>query len=150
MLNIRLCLTACCCVAMLCALFFAGPTAAQSSQLNVGMKLEDAGFKMRQANTPQKLARLNSIPPHKFVPHRKNGQRYFVYADPTTCRCAYVGDDIAMKAYRDMIAPPRSTGLPGVGDIGRDTGGINLENEMQNEMDDESGTNFDDIFHPGF
>jgi hypothetical protein len=40
--------------------------------------------------------------------------------------------------------------LPGVGDVGRDTGGVNLENEMQTEMNDESGTNFDDIFHPGF
>jgi hypothetical protein len=28
--------------------------------------------------------------------------------------------------------------------------GFSVVNEMQNEMDDESGTNFDDIFHPGF
>ena len=124
--------------------------AAQSSKLATDMKLEDAGFKMREANTPEKMARLNKIPPHKFVPHRKNGARYYVYADPTTCRCAFVGDENAMKTYRDMVAPARNTGLPGVGDIGRDTGGVNLENEMQNEMDDESGTNFDDIFYPGF
>jgi len=123
--------------------------AAQSSQLGKDMKLEDAGFKMKEANTPQKMARLNSIPPYRFVPHRKNGARYYVYADPT-CRCAFVGDENAMKTYRDMVAPPRSTGLPGVGEISRDTGGANLENEMQQEMDDESGTNFDDIFHPGF
>ena len=130
------------------ALLGASPLAAQS-QLGKDMKLEDAGFKMREANTPQKMARLNSIPPYKFVPHRKNGARYYVYADPA-CRCAFVGDDNAMKAYRDMVAPPGKGFLPGVGDIGRDTGGINLENEMQNEMNDESGTNFDDIFHPGF
>jgi len=120
-----------------------------SQQLSKDMKLEDAGFKMREANTPQKMARLNAIPPYKFVPHRKNGARYYVYADPS-CRCAFVGDENAMKTYRDMVAPQRSTGLPGVGDIGRDRGGINLENELQNEMNDESGTNFDDIFHPGF
>lgn len=123
--------------------------AAQQSQLGKDMKLEDAGFKMREANTPQKMARLNAIPPYKFVPHLKNGQRYYVYADPS-CRCAFVGGETAMQAYRDMVAPPRSTGLPGVGDIGRDRGGINLENELQNDMADESGTNFDDIFHPGF
>ncbi len=130
------------------ALLGASPLAAQS-QLGRDMKLEDAGFKMREANTPQKMARLNSIPPYKFVPHRKNGARYYVYADPQ-CRCAFVGDDNAMKTYRDMVAPPGKGFLPGVGDIGRDTGGINLENEMQTEMNDESGTNFDDIFHPGF
>jgi hypothetical protein len=122
---------------------------AAQSQLGKDMKLEDAGFKMREANTPQKMARLNSIPPYKFVPHRKDGARYYVYADPA-CRCAFVGDDNAMKAYRDMVAPSGRGFLPGVGDIGRDTGGVNLENEMQTEMNDESGTNFDDIFHPGF
>lgn len=130
------------------ALLGVTPLAAQS-QLGKDMKLEDAGFKMREANTPQKMARLNSIPPYKFVPHRKNGARYYVYADPA-CRCAFVGDDNAMKAYRDMVAPSGRGFLPGVGDIGRDTGGVNLENEMQTEMNDESGTNFDDIFHPGF
>lgn len=130
------------------AVAFGLPAAAQS-QLGKDMKLEDAGFKMREANTPQKMARLNSIPPYKFVPHRKNGARYYVYADPA-CRCAFVGDDNAMKAYRDMVAPSGRGFLPGVGDPGRDTGGVNLENEMQTEMNDESGTNFDDIFHPGF
>lgn len=134
---------------LLASLLLITPLAAQSN-LAVGMKLEDAGFKMREANTPEKMARLRSIPPHKFVPHRKNGVRYYVYADPTSCRCAFVGDETAMKAYRDMVAPPGKGFLPGVGDIGRDTGGINLENELQTEMDDESGTNFDDIFHPGF
>src|SRR5688572_10366080 len=114
------------------ALMAAAPAVAQS-QLAIGLKLEDAGFTMKQANTPEKIARLRGIPPHKFVPHRKNGARYYVYADPTDCRCAYVGGETAMQAYRDMVNPPRSTGLPGVGDIGRDTGGINLENEMQNE-----------------
>lgn len=131
------------------AAFAATQATAQQSNLAKDMKLEDAGFKMREANTPQKMARLSSIPPYKFVPHRKNGARYYVYADPQ-CRCAFVGDENAMKTYRDMVAPPGKGFLPGVGDIGRDRGGINLENEMQTEMNDESGTNFDDLFHPGF
>ncbi len=131
------------------AAFTALQAVAQPSQLGKDMKLEDAGFKMREANTPQKMARLNSIPPYKFVPHRKNGARYYVYADPA-CRCAFVGNDNAMQTYRDMVASRRGTGLPGVGDIGRNTGGVNLENEMQDEMSDESGTNFDDMFYPGF
>lgn len=134
---------------LVAGLVLIAPVAAQTN-LGRDMKLEDAGFKMREANTPEKMARLRSIPPLKFVPHRKNGMRYYVYADPVTCRCAFVGDENAMKTYRNMVAPPRPTGLPGVGDIGRDTGGINLENEIQTEMNDESGTNFDDIFHPGF
>jgi hypothetical protein len=115
------------------------------AQLATDMKLEDAGFTMREANTPQKMARLESIPPRKFVPHRKNGQIYYVYADPQ-CRCAFVGNPAAMQAYRDMVAQR----LPQQPDNVRGGGGINLENEIQTEMNDESGTNFDDIFHPGF
>jgi hypothetical protein len=112
------------------------------AQLPTDMKLEDAGFTMREANTPQKMARLQSIPPNKFVPHRKNGQLYYVYADPNYCKCAFVGNAAAMQAYRDMRRQQPDNVSGG--------GGINLENEMQTEMNDESGTNFDDILHPGF
>ena len=136
--------------ALIASAFAAMPALAQ---LATDMKLEDAGFKMREANTPQKMARLTSIPARKFVPHRKNGQLYYVYADPQ-CRCAFVGSPAAMQNYRDMVAPPRSTGLPGVNDFSRNPGsggGINLENELQNEMDNDGGGDFDDdIFHPGF
>ena len=115
------------------------------AQLATDMKLEDAGFKMREANDPQKMARLRSIPPRIFVPHRKNGQLYYVYSDPDYCKCAFVGDAIAMQAYRDMVAQRRLQQPDNVS-----AGGINLVNEMQGEMNDESGTNFDDVFHPGF
>ena len=117
------------------------------AQLATDMKLEDAGFKMKEANTPEKMARLMSIPSRKFVPHRKDGQLYYVFADPQ-CRCAFVGNAGAMQNYRDMVKPPQHG--PAWRQRYRDTGGINLENEMQGEMNDESGTNFDDIFHPGF
>lgn len=115
------------------------------AQLATDMKLEDAGFTMREANTPQKMARLNSIPPRKFVPHRKNGRLYYVYADPN-CRCAFVGNADAMEAYRGMVA---QKGLQQPDDVSGNRG-VNLENEIQTEMNDESGMDFDDIFHPGF
>ena len=54
-----------------------------SAQEAIGMKLEAAGFVMREANTPKKLARLKTLPPHKFVRRMKNGAAYFNYADPT-------------------------------------------------------------------
>jgi hypothetical protein len=125
------------------AFFFAALPAL--AQLATDMKLEDAGFKMREANTPQKMARLRAIPPRVMVPHRKNGQLYYVYADPDYCKCAFVGDAAAMQAYRDMVAQRRLQQPDNVS-----ASGFTVVNEMQNEMDDESGTNFDDIFHPGF
>ncbi len=115
------------------------------AQLATDMKLEDAGFKMKEANTPRKMERLKSIPARIFVPHRKNGQLYYVYGDPDYCKCAFVGDAVAMQAYRDMVA---QRGLQQPDNVS--AGGINLTREMQYEMNDESGTDFDDIFHPGF
>ena len=131
------------CVAALVAVLGAALPAV--AQLPADMKLEDAGFKMKEANTPQKMARLRSIPPRIFVPHRKNGQLYYVYADPDYCKCAFVGDPAAMQAYRDMVAQRRLQQPDNVS-----AGGANVVAEMQNEMNDESGTDFDDIFHPGF
>ncbi len=124
------------------------------AQLATDMKLEDAGFQMREANTPAKMAKLTSIPARKFVPHRKAGQLYYVFADPQ-CRCAFVGSPAAMQNYRDMVSRAGNTGLPGVNDFSRNPGGggggINLENEMQDAMDNDGGGDFDDdIFHPGF
>jgi hypothetical protein len=115
------------------------------AQLSADMKLEDAGFTMREANTPEKLARLKRIPPRTLVPHRKNGQLYYVYADPDYCKCAFVGNQASMQAYRDMVAQRRLQQPDNVS-----AGGPNVVGEMQQEMDDESGTNFDDIFYPGY
>ncbi len=115
------------------------------AQLSADMKLEDVGFTMREANTPQKMARLQRIPPRIFVPHRKNGQLYYVYADPDYCKCAFVGNQAAMQAYRDLVAQRRLQQPDNVS-----AGGANVVGEMQQEMDDESGTNFDDIFYPGY
>ncbi len=70
--------------------------------------------------------------------------RYVCAAPP--CRCAFVGDAVAMQAYRDMVAQRRLQQPDNVSG----GGGVNLVNEMQGEMDDESGTNFDDMFYPGF
>ncbi len=115
------------------------------AQMTADMKLEDAGFTMREANTPEKMERLQRIPPRVLVPHRKNGLLYYVYADPDYCKCAFVGNQAAMQAYRDMVAQRRLQQPDNVS-----AGGPNVVGEMQEEMDDESGTNFDDIFYPGY
>jgi hypothetical protein len=115
-----------------------GPAAAQEA---VGMKLEDAGFIMREANTPEKMARLRLLPPHKFITRTNAGQRYFVYADPTYCKCAFVGTPAAMQAYRNMARPP-PTNLPGVspGALGAPRASGNLtRDEVFQDMDNDLG-----------
>jgi hypothetical protein len=94
--------------ATLSAIFFiallAGALAA--GQENADMRMVDAGFIMRPADTPQKLERLKRLPPDKFVGRTRHGGRYFIYADPAVCKCVFVGNQAALQAYRDMPARP--------------------------------------------
>jgi hypothetical protein len=85
--------------------FFVDPAA--SSQEGIDMKLEDAGFKLRVADTAEKMKHARLVPPRKFVARTKNGKRYYVYSDPDFCKCVFVGDATAMKTYRDMVSPPK-------------------------------------------
>jgi hypothetical protein len=121
------------------------------AQEQVGMKLEDSGFKMREANTPDRMAKLKSFPARKFVRRTRGGVPYFIYADPDYCKCAYVGTQAAMDTFRGMSA--RASGLPGyTGPV--DTSkpsGANTEAEMITDMGDDGNMPGDenDIFHPG-
>jgi hypothetical protein len=79
---------------------------AAASQEGTDMKLENAGFKMRRADTAEKLKQARLLPPRKFVARTAAGKRYYVYSDPDFCKCVLVGDETAMKTYRDMVSKP--------------------------------------------
>jgi len=54
--------------------------------------LTAAGFDQKLADSPEKLANLELLTPaRKLVPQERNGQLYYVYADPALCKCMYVG-----------------------------------------------------------
>lgn len=62
--------------------------------------LAAAGFIVRPANTPERQAMLQRLPPHKFV-QRVNGDTvHYVYADPQVCGCLYVGTQQAYNQYK--------------------------------------------------
>ena len=62
--------------------------------------LVEAGFKMKLANTPAKLAHLKTLSQHKIVPHQKDGAVYYIYADATNCQCFYWGQE---SSYRNFL-----------------------------------------------
>lgn len=62
--------------------------------------LAEAGFKMKLADTPAKMAHLKTLTQHKLVAHQKDGTVYYVYADATTCQCFYWGQD---QSYRTFL-----------------------------------------------
>ncbi len=96
-------------VALLLIGFFCNP--AVSGQEATDMKLEDAGFTVRVADTPAKAARLHAVPARKFIRRVKAGRAYYLYVDPGLCKCAYLGNQDAMNNYRAMVTTRRQTFL---------------------------------------
>ena len=77
-----------------------------SQQQLVGQKedlLAAAGFQIRIADNPQRLAAMRSLPPNKFVTRVVNGQPVYLYADPLVCRCVYFGTQQNWAAYRQEV-----------------------------------------------
>ena len=64
--------------------------------------LAAAGFKVKLADAPDKLAHAQTLTQHKLVPHEKDGQVYYVYADATTCKCVYWGNEDAYQRYQQL------------------------------------------------
>ena len=81
-------------------------TGCASQQQLVGQKedlLAAAGFQIKVADTPQRLAAIRSLPPNKFVTQVVNGQPVYLYADPLVCRCVYFGNQGNWGAYRQEV-----------------------------------------------
>jgi hypothetical protein len=116
--------------------------AAGAGQEGQDMKLEDVGFVMRAANTPAEVERLKLLPPRKFLSRTANGRRYFIYADPDYCKCAFVGNELAMKNYRDMVSPPPQAPMT----MGSGSGPPSVATQMIDEVDPGFGIPFGDIF----
>jgi hypothetical protein len=65
--------------------------------------LSAAGFQMKPADTPKRVAHLQTLTPLKLLPYtRRDGKLLYVYADPKGCNCLYVGDESAYQRYRAL------------------------------------------------
>jgi hypothetical protein len=67
--------------------------------------LTQAGFKVLPANTPERVAKLNTLTPYKVVPwKRKTGGTVYAYAEPDRCKCVYVGSPKQYARYRQLLS----------------------------------------------
>jgi hypothetical protein len=65
--------------------------------------LAAAGFQMKPADTPNRVAHLQTLTPLKLLPYtRSDGKLLYVYADPKGCNCLYVGDETAYQRHRAL------------------------------------------------
>jgi hypothetical protein len=71
--------------------------AGQTEQL-----LAAAGFQMRPADTPAKLADVERQRQHKVVRHERDGEATYVYADAADCKCLYTGDQASYDQFQKL------------------------------------------------
>jgi len=79
-----------------CATLQAGDTRATEDLLAA------AGFQMKPADTPERLAHLQTLKARTLVRRPENGEPRYVYADPTVCQCLYVGTEQQYQEYRKL------------------------------------------------
>jgi hypothetical protein len=86
---------------LLGALSLAGCAGLQTADARSAERaLTAAGFQARPADTPEKMAELTSLAPRKVLARVQNGERRYVYADPTSCKCLYVGGEQEYQRLR--------------------------------------------------
>jgi hypothetical protein len=61
--------------------------------------LAAAGFKVKPADTPQKMSHLATLQPLKLIARSRDGQFVYTYADPEYCKCLYAGGP---KEYQEF------------------------------------------------
>ena len=69
-------------------------------------RLLAAGFVAVPADTAEKATKLQALPPYKLVKRRTKdtGEDVYVYADPTNCTCAYIGDPAQYAVFKDALS----------------------------------------------
>jgi hypothetical protein len=81
----------------------AGCAAVQKSDAtDTEQMLAAAGFNMRPADTPEKLAHLKTLTQRKLISHERDGKVYFVYADADNCKCLYAGNQENYQSYEKL------------------------------------------------
>jgi predicted nucleic acid-binding protein len=95
----RLCVTA-----VVLVMLLAGCAAIEKQETrSTEQLLSAAGFDIKPADTPDKLATLRAMKQNKLVRRQtKDGKLQFLYADAAVCRCVYVGDEQAYQRYQDL------------------------------------------------
>ena len=58
-----------------------------------------AGFEMRRADTPEKLAALQALTQRKILVYKRPDRLYFVWPDARFCQCLYLGNEAQYQEY---------------------------------------------------
>jgi hypothetical protein len=64
--------------------------------------LAAAGFKMKPADTPERLARLEAMPVRTIFTRQREGETVYLYADAEFCKCLYIGRQEQYDRYQRL------------------------------------------------
>ena len=70
---------------------------------NTESLLSQAGFRKLPADTPKRAEHLQTVAPHKLIRRTADGKPYYVFADPSNCKCLYVGSEDAYAKYKTLV-----------------------------------------------
>jgi hypothetical protein len=70
--------------------------------------LSSSGFKAVPPTTPAQIAALKSLPAHKLAKTTYKGEAAWVYPDPITCGCLYIGNQDAYNVYVKKAAQAKA------------------------------------------
>ena len=61
-----------------------------------------AGFRVKLADTPEKLEFVDDLDQLKLLAHTQGDARYYFFADALRCRCVYWGSEAAYQRFRQL------------------------------------------------
>ena len=64
--------------------------------------LAAAGFQKRIADTPAKMAHLQSLIQRKILVYKVRERLVYVWADATLCQCLYIGNEAQYQEYAKL------------------------------------------------
>jgi hypothetical protein len=91
------------CLAAGLALSAAGCVSPQQQVAQKEDLLAAAGFQVRPADSPHRVAAMKLLPPNKFVTKVVYGNPVYLYADPLDCNCVYFGNQQNWDAYKQEM-----------------------------------------------
>ena len=77
-------------------------TTQQTDAIDNERMLAAAGFRVKLADTAAKRDHLKTLPQRKLVPHQKEGEVFYTYADASYCKCLYGGPEKVYQRYQQM------------------------------------------------
>ena len=73
---------------------------ADDNAMKIERTLAAAGFQVKLADTPEKLAHLKQLGQRRLIPTNKDDKVMYFYADAESCKCLYVGTEADYQEFQ--------------------------------------------------